>query len=136
MLAKPRLKRDLVSLKLNLNSDREILCNEIEIEQVILNLINNSIDAVKHLEDKWIKLSLVERPETLELHVIDSGAGISKGDVAKIFTPFFTTKKPGEGTGLGLSIISGILDDHDASIRYEQNAPNTTFIISFPFKQS
>jgi PAS domain S-box-containing protein len=130
-LAQPRLKRALVDLEFFDTKNSIIKGCEIEIEQVILNLINNSIDAVKDGPDKWIKLSILSKGEFIELRVIDSGQGISKAIQDKIFSPFFTTKKAGEGTGLGLSIISSILDDHNANIRYEKS-DNTTFVIAFP----
>lgn len=130
-LAQPRLKREFVEFEFIGNEHVLINCCEIEIEQVILNLINNSIDAVKSLKDKWIKLSILEKNDFAELWVIDSGTGISEAIQDKIFSPFFTTKKAGEGTGLGLSIISSILEDHSAYIKYVESE-NTSFVITFP----
>lgn len=108
-----------------------ILCNEIEIEQVLINLINNGIDAVKNLNDKWVKIFLFEEGEQVVLRVMDSGKGISQDVQLKLFQPFFTTKIVGEGTGLGLSIVKGILDDHKASIKVLGNVGNTCFEIRF-----
>lgn len=116
----------------DLQTDGQVLCNEIEIEQVIINLISNGIDANKNNPEKWIKLSLEENSTSLILRVIDSGLGISAEVQAKIFEPFFTTKVIGEGTGLGLSIAKGILDDHKVSIEVLQDTSHTTFELRFP----
>ncbi len=131
-LVRPRIKRELVQVEFEENFTDTIICNEIEIEQVILNLINNSIDALKGAPDKWVKLSIAEGEKTLDLRVVDSGAGVPLELQNQIFSPFYTSKKPGEGTGLGLSIIQGILSDHGSSIEYEQGAQNTTFLVKFP----
>jgi PAS domain S-box-containing protein len=130
-LAQPRLKRELVEVQFIKDKSITLKCNEIEIEQVVLNLINNSIDAVKKLPNKWIKLSLQIVEGFIELRIVDSGKGIPQNVQKKIFTPFFTTKKPGEGTGLGLSIIASILSDHGALITYDHESENTSFLITF-----
>lgn len=120
-----------VRLTQNVTTNSQILCDEIEIEQVIINLISNSIDAIKDLEDKWINVSLFERNSSVILQVTDSGNGIPKNVKEKLFDPFFTTKKLGEGTGLGLSISKGILDTHKATISVLDDSKNTCFEICF-----
>ena len=108
-----------------------IICNEIEIEQILINLINNSIDAVKGLSDKWVRVTALNHADHVVLQVRDSGSGIPVELAEKLFQPFFTTKPVGEGTGLGLSIVKGILDDHQASITVKDSDPNTCFEIQF-----
>lgn len=108
-----------------------VLCDEIEIEQVLVNLINNSIDAIKDLEERWVKIELNEINSDVVLRITDSGPGIPLEVQKKLFEPFFTTKIVGEGTGLGLSIVKGILDDHKASIELLQDTPHTCFEIKF-----
>ena len=83
-------------------NDFTIYCDEIEIEQVIVNLFNNSIDAIKNNKEKWIKVTLFKENSYVILRFIDSGNGIHEEEKEKIFEPFYTTKKIGEGTGLGL----------------------------------
>jgi PAS domain S-box-containing protein len=108
-----------------------LVCDDLSLEQVLINLINNAIDAVKLNEEKWVKLTAHEAEESLILRVIDSGATIGQELEEKIFDPFFTTKKVGEGTGLGLSITKGILDEHQASISLNRSFPTTCFEIKF-----
>ena len=132
LLSKPRLKREIVSIEYEDNSDPQILCSEIQIEQVVLNLINNSIDAVKSLSNRWIKIELQVFDRVIGLRLTDSGKGIPLEMQDKIFSPFYTTKKADEGTGLGLSIVEGILKDHNATIVYDRDSCNTSFVITFP----
>ncbi len=112
-------------------STDQILCNELEIEQVIINLISNSVDAIKTFSERWIKISVTEESNSILLRITDSGNGIPKLILDKIFDPFFTTKSVGEGTGLGLSITKGILDRHKATISIATNSPKTCFELRF-----
>lgn len=108
-----------------------ISCNVIEIEQVIINLINNAIHAVKELPNKWIKIETSSQSDNVILKISDSGSGIPERIRSKLFEPFFTTKPVGQGTGLGLSISKGILDEHGATIQIIDNTANTCFEIRF-----
>ncbi len=123
--------RELVVVTKDLQSDSFILCNEIEIEQVVINLVNNAIDAVKGLAEKWVKVTVLDVDDHLVLKVEDSGKGIDGDVLDRVFDPFFTTKETGEGTGLGLSITKGILDEHDASIDVDMSSENTCFVVTF-----
>ncbi len=124
--------RHSTPLEIDLKSEALISCDDIEIEQVLVNLINNGIDAVKDLHEKWLKIELTDSQDRVILRITDSGRGIPEQVQAKLFEPFFTTKAVGEGTGLGLSIVKGILDDHGASIEVLSNEPHTCFEIKFP----
>ncbi len=87
-----------------------IHASQTEIQQVLFNLINNALDALKVNGGKIvIKTGCEENMNLIE--VIDNGPGISQANLTKIFDPFFTTKPVGKGTGLGLSICYGILDN-------------------------
>lgn len=109
-----------------------IQCDALEIEQVLINLVNNSIDAVKNLKDKWIKINTFDEGDSVVLQVVDSGPCIDAQVEQKLFQPFFTTKVVGEGTGLGLSITKGILDQHQATIKLNRKFSTTCFEIRFP----
>ena len=131
-LTNAKANRFHASVSFDCQSDALIKCDEVEIEQVVVNLINNGIYAVKDKSEKWVKLTLYEEDVNLiTLEVMDSGTGIPKETQVKLFDPFFTTKQPGEGTGLGLSIAKGILDEHQARIMIDQASPNTCFIVKF-----
>ena len=131
-LTEAKAKRCQTSVHYDFKSDAKILCNNIEIEQVVVNLISNAIDAVKNNQDKWVKVSVLEDSSQIILRVTDSGQGIPSAVLDKLFNPFFTTKIVGEGTGLGLSISKGILDEHKASIAVRPDMLNTCFEVRFP----
>lgn len=131
-LTEMKAKRGGVKIISDLEAELVILCDEVEIEQVLVNLINNAIDAVKDLPEKWVKVVSFKHMDQVLVQIIDSGHGVSQEVHNKLFQPFFTTKPVGEGTGLGLSISKGILDQHGASIRVNSAMINTCFEISFP----
>ena len=132
IITEAKSKRYSCPIELVGNLQLKILCDSLEIEQVIINLINNAIDAIKNNHDKWIKIYAEEDSQSVIIRVIDSGGGLSTEIESKLFQPFFTTKAVGEGTGLGLSISKGILDHHKASFGLNRNYSNTCFEISFP----
>lgn len=85
-----------------------VLADRLRLEQVIINLLRNALDALKDVEKRELDLLIAEGEEAV-LTVRDSGKGID--DLDALFEPFYTTKKPGEGVGLGLAISSGIITD-------------------------
>lgn len=113
------------------DTEAKISCDSLQIEQVLINLISNAIDAVKDRSERWVKISIFEDGKFVVLQITDSGSGLTSEVKDKIFNPFFTTKKIGEGTGLGLSISKGILDDHHASISLDETCQNTCFEVRF-----
>jgi len=105
---------------------------EVQISQVILNLLNNSHDAIAALAEKWIRISVSVKFEHLEIRIMDSGKGIAPELYEKIFQPFFTSKEIGKGTGLGLSISLGIVREHHGDLQLEKDSANTCFVIRLP----
>lgn len=118
----------------NYDNSIELVCQRVQISQVIVILINNSIDAIKETKSKWIKIQVDLKDENLILSVIDSGSGIDKGVSENIFKPFFTTKKVGKGTGLGLSLASKIIKSHRGEFSLDSDCINTKFDLIIPLK--
>lgn len=131
MLIDAKSKQHNTPITCDLRSESFIRCDEVEIEQILINLIGNGIDAVKEMPNRWVKVEVYDDAQAVVLRVSDAGLGIPDGVKQKLFDPFFTTKKVGEGTGLGLSITKGILDEHMATIEVVANVPNTCFEIRF-----
>jgi len=125
-----------IKILCDISSNAQINCCEVEIEQVVINLINNAIDAIKVQSEKWIKIIVFQEEQFLILRIIDSGCGLPESVLDKLFDPFFTTKKVGEGTGLGLSLSKGILDEHGASISIVPHMSNTCFEVRFPLPEN
>jgi PAS domain S-box-containing protein len=131
-LTEQKAKRNSTEIRIKNSDPTSIYCDSVEIEQVLVNLIDNAVDAVKHQDEKWVEIRVFEDLETVVLQVIDSGPGIALELQRSIFQPFFTTKPIGEGTGLGLSISKGILEDHKATIDVDTHSKQTCFEIRFP----
>ncbi|MGZ3722038.1 MAG: ATP-binding protein [Bdellovibrionales bacterium] len=127
----PTAKRLATAIDLDLQTKAQIVCNEIEIEQVIQNLLANGIDAVKTASQKAVRVKLFENDRQVILQISDTGPGIPAGLEEKIFEPFYTTKPIGSGTGLGLSIVRGILTEHEASLDLPKIEGQTCFEIRF-----
>lgn len=106
-------------------------CNPIEISQVIMHLLSNSIDAIDRLEDKWILVSMREVGSFLEVSVEDSGE-INSEIASRIMEPFFTTKPVGQGTGLGLSVSKSIVESHGGKLFLDQSSRKTRFVFELP----
>jgi len=85
-----------------------VMGDRVRIEQVMINLLRNALDAIRNVDDPTIDI-LLAAGETAVLTVRDNGHGIE--DIDNLFEPFYTTKEPGEGVGLGLAISSGIVND-------------------------
>lgn len=132
ILTEPKLKQQMINLKDSNIDDGNILCNEIEIEQVLVNLVNNAIDAISNLDNKWIQLSVKNTVNNLHFSIVDSGKGIPKEKQLLIFEPFYTSKGNTTGTGLGLSIVKEILSEHNATIKINSDTEHTCFEIDFP----
>jgi len=120
-----------IEIILNIDSEIEVTCSPIGLSQVILNLINNSFDAIKEKESKWIKIESNISNKKLLLTVTDSGNGINPELQKKILQPFFTTKEPGKGTGLGLSISVNSMEKMNAKLFLNDKVDNTQFILEF-----
>ncbi|MGZ3651047.1 MAG: ATP-binding protein [Bdellovibrionota bacterium] len=103
-----------------------------QISQVLLNLVHNADDAIRALEQKWIRIEARENAGRVEISVTDSGRGISADTQKRLFQPFFTTKEIGKGTGMGLSISIGIVKAHGGSLTLDNTSENTRFVVSIP----
>lgn len=105
-------------------------CLPTQIGQVFVNLLNNAVDAVRGLEEKWIRVEVIDGEDTVRVRVIDSGDGIPDKIAAMVMTPFFTTKD--EGTGLGLSLSNSLLQAHGGELLIDPTCPNTCFEVVLP----
>jgi PAS domain S-box-containing protein len=129
---------DLVS---QLSSDPVVVLGDrYELQQVLLNLVTNAVQAVAGLEagtPRRITLSTSCSNGEATLKVRDSGPGVPKHLAPYLFTPFFTTKAPGEGTGLGLSLSYGLVKTHGGALTYEAPADGgAEFCVTLPLHEA
>jgi two-component system NtrC family sensor kinase len=103
-----------------------------ELQQILLNLVNNAIDAIER-PGGTVTVATRMVGDDVVLEVRDTGKGIPEANLARIFDPFFTTKPVGQGTGLGLSICYGIVEKMGGRITVESEIETgTTFTVVFP----
>lgn len=112
--------------------DLHIKARPVQMSQVLLNLLNNAYDVAVESRDKWIRVAVNVTETSVEMKVIDSGAGIAPELRPQLFDAFFTTKPVGKGNGLGLNIAQTILASHGGEIYLDDSAPNTTFVVRLP----
>jgi len=105
-----------------------------ELHEAIVHLLNNAVDALPHGGTLQAETcSDGQSPDQVLVRISDNGAGIRKGDMDKIFIPFFTTKVTGDGVGLGLTVALNIIKRHDGIMSVQSEwGKGTTFTISFP----
>jgi two-component system, NtrC family, sensor kinase len=107
--------RDRVRVRTTFGDPRTIQCDPGLIDQCVMNLVTNAIDAIEG--EGSIDISAGREGEQYVIQVVDSGRGIEEGIHGRVFEPFFTTKPPGKGTGLGLSIAQAIVRKHDGTLK-------------------
>src|SRR5262249_3298947 len=126
-----RAKKQQVELVRELAPLPPVTCYPAKVNQVVLNLEANAIDACKPGATVTVRTAAGE--DGVEIHVIDTGEGIDPAVREKIFDPFFTTKPLGQGTGLGLSISFQIVHDHGGKITLaSEPRPGTHVVVAFP----
>jgi len=113
-----------------------IECHPTEIAQVLLNLINNSVEAVDHEDEDeaWIRLAAVRDGDHVRVSVTDGGGGLPASLAEKLFEPFFSTKEigAGYGTGLGLTISRKVVERHRGTLALDTEVEDTCFVARLP----
>jgi nitrogen fixation/metabolism regulation signal transduction histidine kinase len=110
--------------------DLEIVADEKQIAQVLINLIKNSVEALKNNEKGKISVKAeINKNGKPQIAVTDNGAGIPSDLIDKIFVPFFSTKE--NGSGIGLSLSRQIMQMHGGTLKVETQSQKTVFIIVF-----
>lgn len=137
-LVQHQLELGNVHLEADLPADLPpVLCDPPQIEQVLLALIQNAIDAMPKGGNLWIRGRLDASKAELELEVRDDGMGIPADILPQIFEPFLTTKESGHGVGLGLAISRSIIEQHNGKIEVHSEAgKGTKFTLTLPVVQS
>jgi PAS domain S-box-containing protein len=129
-------KKHQVEIEMDLQPLPMFSCYPAKLNQVVMNLLSNAIDASGE-NTKVIVRSRRTENDGVELQVEDQGSGISPAALSRIFDPFYTTKPPGQGTGLGLSISYGIVQDHGGKIEVQsQLGQGTRFTIRLPKRKT
>jgi signal transduction histidine kinase len=130
-LLEHQLQTGRIKVRKELQEVPRVRGNESRLQQVFFNLVLNSRDAMPH--GGWLTLRTLVDLDTVIIEVSDTGQGIKREDIKRIYDPFFTTKGIGRGTGLGLSVSYGILQEHGGAIFVESTpGKGTTFQVALP----
>ncbi len=124
-----------ITIEKNLAPLPPVLGDRHALQQVVINLLNNAAQAVAENPPERPRVILLTTwvDDRVRMRVTDSGAGIADVVLPNIFTPFFTTKEPGQGTGLGLSITYSIVDAHGGRITVERPTEGgAAFMVDLP----
>ena len=131
-LALNRIKILRIDLEVRITPNIQVICYPSFVSQILLNLINNAIDALEGRELKKIIVEAHIENEWVHIIVKDSGSGVPVEIENKIFDSFFTTKAFGKGTGIGLSIAKGLAEAHSGDLKYQRSSNLTNFILRLP----
>lgn len=138
ILCREKFKIRQVELKVNdFDKDLRVPCQPTQIVQVLLNLLNNAMDALEeHVKEgegpRWVSIDIVDMGRVVEMRVCDSGPGIPHDVRERIMQPFFTTKPSGKGTGIGLTISRRIMEAHQGSLNLDETVRETCFVVTLP----
>jgi len=128
---------DLAGIQVQPELDPElppVVCDGAQIEQVLLALVMNAIDAMPQGGNLWLVTKLSREEGAVRLVVRDDGSGIPPEVLSRLFEPFLTTKETGRGVGLGLAISRSILERHNGSIDVQSEVGRgTTFTVTLPW---
>ncbi len=129
-----RIEQENIEVILNLDKTEPVIKADAQLlQEVFMNLILNSIDAIK--QNGKIEITTKIKNGNVIFSVSDNGEGIEEKNLEKIFDPFFTTKEPGKGTGLGLSVSFGIIENFGGTISVKSKRGKGTIItINIPVK--
>lgn len=128
-----------VRIEKKFSAQGNIECFPGKLNQVFMNILNNAIQAIEEKTEKeaeeWILISTLDIPgDKIQIHIKDSGIGMSEQVKRKIFEPFFTTKSVGVGTGLGMAIVFKIMEEHHGKIEVESEpGKGAEFILTLPY---
>ncbi|WP_233558129.1 ATP-binding protein [Alginatibacterium sediminis] len=124
-------RRNNVRINYSKHANYAVRANSIRLEQVLVNLISNALDAVENSPQPQISISIKESQSQVKISVLDNGLGIPEEDIPHLFDPFYTRKVSGKGLGLGLSIAYNIIKDFGGSIHVESlEHQGTEFIVT------
>ncbi|MCF5600441.1 sensor histidine kinase, partial [Pseudomonas syringae] len=131
-LLEPRLREDHIDCVLHLPRPAWVRGDAIRLEQVLINLLRNALDAMRDCATRRLEVRIEALDAHWRLSVRDSGAGIAPDNLVNIFDPFFTTKPVGDGLGLGLAVSYAIIHQLGGQLTAESHADGAVFWFCLP----
>jgi two-component system C4-dicarboxylate transport sensor histidine kinase DctB len=127
-----RLRDEQVSTVLHLTRPAWVRGDAIRLEQVLINLLRNALDAMQDKPCKRLEIRLEADEQLWRLSVIDNGGGIAEENLPKVFDPFFTTKPVGDGLGIGLAVSFAIVHESGGRLTAENHDKGALFCLTLP----
>lgn len=127
-----RLRDEQVSLVLHLTRPAWVRGDAIRLEQVLINLLRNALDAMQGKASKRLEIRLEADEQLWRLSVSDNGGGIAEEHLGQVFDPFFTTKPVGDGLGLGLAVSFAIVHESGGRLSVENGDHGAVFSLTLP----
>lgn len=132
LLLDPRLREEHIDCVLHLSRPAWVRGDAIRLEQVLINLLRNALDAVRERPSRRLEVRIDAIDKQWRLSVKDNGTGIAEENLASIFDPFFTTKPVGDGLGLGLAVSYAIIHELGGQLKAQNHAEGAVFWFSLP----
>lgn len=129
-----RLRDEHIGVRLDLTRPARVRGDAIRLEQVLINLLRNALDAMADKPRKCLKISLHADEQLWRLSVSDSGGGIPEEHLSNVFDPFFTTKPVGDGLGLGLAVSYAIVHELGGRLSVVNDEDGAVFTLSLPIE--
>jgi signal transduction histidine kinase len=126
-IMQPLFKKEQITVENLVDFNRWVLVDKNQMEQVIINLLTNSMYALAEKEVKEITISAEVKEKRIYLIITDTGTGIDSEIEDKIFLPFFTTRK--DGAGIGLTLSKNIIEAHGGYLAFENGENQTKFTV-------
>ncbi|MBC3384375.1 ATP-binding protein [Pseudomonas sp. SWRI179] len=134
-LLETRLRDEQISTVLHLTRPAWVRGDAIRLEQVLINLLRNALDAMAGQPLKRLEVRLEADEQLWRLTVSDSGTGIAEEHLAQVFDPFFTTKAVGDGLGLGLAVSFAIIHESGGRLTADNHGNGAVFCVTLPIDQ-
>ena len=134
-LLEQRVREEAIELHVELTRPAWVRGDAIRLEQVLINLLRNALDAMRDTPRKRLEIRIEADQQLWHLIVSDTGGGISEEHLGKIFDPFFTTKPVGDGLGLGLAVSYAIVHELGGRLTASNHAEGALFTLTLPIAQ-
>jgi len=132
LLLEHRTRADKVKVDINVPADMRVRCDLHRLEQVLINLASNALDAMKDCDTRTLRFSAEPRDGRVWMRVIDTGPPVPDEVLQHLFEPFFSTKAAGEGLGLGLVISSSIAREFGGTLQVAKAESGLVFEFDLP----
>jgi two-component system C4-dicarboxylate transport sensor histidine kinase DctB len=126
-MLRQRIDSEGVDVQVSLVPEARVACDAYRLEQVLLNLMSNALDAMKDTALKQLRVEARPEGERILVCVSDTGCGMPEAVMQRLVEPFFSTKSPGEGLGLGLVISNSIVRAFGGNLRARSTGAGTAF---------